>query len=175
MRTTLLAGIALALGACGGASLPEAAPGVAPLGEESPTPYVVDPKDPCSVLSAEEVAEAIAREVTSEDEVESRPDQEGRTVPLCHYATTQPYGSVVVYLEEESSEDDFRARMRRDPINTEEVEDLGDLAFFHGGVSLSVLVADASVSMSVQMFDTVEEAQVALRNVAEIAVERLRG
>lgn len=172
---TLLVGLALVLIACGTPSPREAPQRVAPFGQAATDSYEVDPDDPCALLTPQEVSEAIGLEVEEEREVPSKSDGvKGQSSRLCLYDTTEPYGSIVVYLNSEVAEKDFRKNMRRDPINTEEVPDVGDLAFIHGGAGIQILVDDTAVSVSVQMFDSVEEAELALRNVGKVAAERLR-
>jgi len=65
--------------------------------------------------------------------------------------------------------------MEDDPINTVELDDLGDAAFIHAGVHLSVLVDDVAVAATLQLFDTVEQAEDALHELGDTIVRRLQG
>ena len=166
----LVGALALVLTACGAPSDREALQAAGASRQAEPTPFLIDPEDPCDLLEPEDVGEAIGYEVDRESEVDSKDG----SVRLCAYRTTEPFGSVVTYLEPEVSEEEFRERMRKDPMNAREVKDIGDAAFIHAGSSIQILVDGTAVSVSVQMFDSVDHAEIALRNVGNLAVERLR-
>jgi hypothetical protein len=132
-----------------------------------------DPSDPCSLLSSGDIAGAVARRDVEEGrEVESRPDSRGATVPLCVFRTGPPYASVTIYVENPVAEEEFRGRIERDPINTKEVTDIGELAFIHAGVSLSLFVADTAITATVQHFDSVADTEVVLRKIGAAALRR---
>ena len=98
----------------------------------------VDPADPCSLLSPAQIASVATIEVSSERQVQSRADPQDDSVPLCMYAT-QPFNSLTLHLESPVSERDFLPRLRRDPLNTKEIEGVGDMAFLHAGASIQTL------------------------------------
>lgn len=162
------------LTACGSAPAHQSGDAVEASNQAAASSEELDPDDPCSLLTPEEVAEATDLDVDEEREVPSKPGPKGKTQQLCLYRTTPPYNFIVVSFESDVSEEDFRARMERDPSNTEEISDVGDLGFLHGGAGLSTLIGDTALSVSVQTFDSVENAALVLRKIARAGVEHLR-
>jgi hypothetical protein len=149
--------LALLLIGCGAA---------APASSKSEEVQTLDPTDPCSLLKPLEIAEAVRSDVEQEQEVESRPNRDGESVPLCTYRTGPPYASVTIQVHSPITEQEFRRRLRFDPLNTKELSNIGDLAFIHAGVSLSLFMPDAAVTATVQHFDTVAKTEVVLRRMA---------
>lgn len=135
---------------------------------------VVDPFDPCSLLSSEEVAEALEMEVHRVAEADSHPDSDGRTVPLCVYETGHPYDSVAIQLEAGVTASDFEMRHDRDPINTVRIDGVGDDAFIHAGASVAVLVNQEVVDISLQKFGRDEVTDTVLLSLARKAESALR-
>jgi hypothetical protein len=134
----------------------------------------IDPSEPCSLLTPSDVSKAFKHDVRKGREVLSRPNSDGEQVPLCIYRTGPPYTSLAIYVERPVTRRDFQERMERDPRNTKELGGLGDQAFIHAGVSLSVLEGDTVVDATVQHFDTVQRTQVVLRKVGSAAVRRIQ-
>lgn len=169
----MLVALALLLAACGNPDVtqPVFAATPSPAGSAAP----IDPRDPCALLTPEDIAAATGGEVSEGQEREGmkmRPDEDFN--PLCVYRTGPPYASVAVYIERPETPEGFRRRMEEDPINTFEVEGLGDAAFIFAGVGLSMLVDDTAVSATVQHFDTVEQTQDVLTKLGETIVRRIR-
>lgn len=134
----------------------------------------VDPSEPCSLLAPSDVAKAFKHGVKKGREVLSRPNSDGERVPLCIYRTGPPYTSLTIYVERPVTRRGFQRRMARDPRNTKELGGIGDEAFIHAGVSLSVLEGDTVVAATVQHFDTVQRTQVVLRKIGSAAVRRIQ-
>ena len=116
---------------------------------------------------------AFGTEVDTPEEVESRPGPGGRSVPLCMYRVGRPYTSLTIHVERPRTEADFSRELTEDPLNTRAIPDLGDLAYIHGGVSLSLFLEDTAVTATVQHFDSVERTEVFLRKIAHAALDRL--
>lgn len=136
----------------------------------TPTPArEIDAKDPCSLLSPEQVEVAIGTPVRDEREVEAR----DLVTRICHYETTEPYGSVDVVVRQHVSQDEFETRVNRDPANAEVLDGVGDGAYIHACVSLEMLVKETVVSISVQHFTTCEKTEVVLRALAGEALSEL--
>jgi hypothetical protein len=135
----------------------------------------VDPSAPCSLLSPEQVARALDMTVDQAAEVDSHPDNQGRTVPLCLYETGHPYDSVTIQLEGGVSASDFESRLNRDPINTARIEGLGDDAFIHAGTSVSVSVGQEVVTIALKKFGRHEATKIVLERLAREALSELRG
>jgi hypothetical protein len=133
----------------------------------------LDPMNPCSVLEPHEIADAVRSDVERELEVESRPNRDGETERLCLYRTGPPYTSVTIQVHSPISEQEFRRRLRFDPLSTKEISHVGDLAFIHAGVSLSMLVSNTAVTATVQHFDTVVNTEVVLRRIGAVSTQRL--
>ena len=146
----------------------------APAPEKSEEAHAVDPTDPCSFLSRRDIAEAVGGDVKEGQEVKSRPNREGESVPLCIYTTGPPYASVMIQVESPVTEKEFQRHLRRDPLNTKEVLDIGDLAYIHGAVSLSVFMADAAVTATVQDLDSAANTEVVLRKIGSAIVRRMQ-
>jgi hypothetical protein len=134
----------------------------------------VDLSAPCSLLSPEQVARALDMTVDHAAEVDSHPDTQGRTVPLCVYEG-HPYDSVTIQLEGGVSSSDFESRLNRDPINTARIEGLGDDAFIHAWASVSVRVGQEVVSITLQKFGGHEATKIVLERLAREALSELRG
>lgn len=133
------------------------APGESPPQAESR----VDPDKPCELLAPQQVEAAISTDVEGEREGDSH-DPGTR---ICVYETTEPWASVAVSLEDNVSPEDFDEEMRRDSINTEPVDDIGDGAFIHGCASITVYVSDFLVTASVQHLTTCDASTVVLTNL----------
>ena len=133
-------------------------------------PALVQPSQPCALLTAEEIGEAVGTPSREGEEVSSISGD----VRLCTYRTGPPYASITVQVEWPMTQEQFQRRMKKDPINTEEMTGLGDLAFVHAGVSLSVLSRETAVSASVQHFKSVDDTQVMLRSLGETIVSKLQ-
>ena len=167
--------VALLLAACGSpdATQPVSAATPSPAGSAPP----VDPRDPCALLAPEDIAAVTGGDVSKGEEREGmksilRPDEDFN--PLCVYRTGPPYASVAIYIERPETPEGFRRRMEEDPINAVEIEGLGDSAFIHAGVGLSLLVDDTAISATVQHFDTVEQTREVLTKLGETIVRRVR-
>jgi hypothetical protein len=133
--------------------------------------HVVDPSDPCSLLSPDLIASAANIEVSRERRVQSRAEE---SVPLCMYPT-QPFNSVTLHLESPVSKTDFVKRLQRDPLNTNDVSGIGDMGFVHAGASIQTFVDGTVVGISAQHLTTVEETERALIAIAKRAVAQLSG
>lgn len=134
----------------------------------------VDPANPCSLLSGQDIGGAVGSEVDKGREVESRPNSEGESIPLCLYRTGSPYASVTIHVESPVTEPEFRRRSTRDARNTKHLTDVADLAYIHAGVSLSLLMDDAAITATVQHFDSVDNTEEVLRKIGIAAVHRLQ-
>ncbi|HEV3473223.1 MAG TPA: hypothetical protein VG408_08485, partial [Actinomycetota bacterium] len=64
-------------------------------GGPPPRVAVIDPEDPCRLLSRQQVEDALEVEVTAERLGESRPGPEG-VVPLCLYEVESPFSTVTL-------------------------------------------------------------------------------
>lgn len=146
----------------------------APAPPKSGQGQAVDPTDPCSFLSGQDIGEAVGSEVEDGREVESIPNPEGESIPMCLYRTGPPYASVTIYVENPVTEQEFQRRSQRDVLNTKDLTDLADLAYIHGGVSLSLLMADVAITATVQHFDSVEDTEVVLGKIGTAAVYRMQ-
>lgn len=136
-----------------------------------PSPAAVfDPARPCEVASATEVAEAVGGRAGEARTVEAR--SKDRTM-LCSYAVGAPVGRVTLHVEDDVSEEQFVDRMARDQLNTEELKGPGELAFVHGGVSVSVWEDGRAISASLQQLDDIDEARGALERLANVIAARL--
>jgi hypothetical protein len=164
MKLLSAIGLLLLAAACGS--------GQVPLSTGNGRP-AIDPSDPCSLLTSDQVAGVLGLEVREAREIESIADPRGNSVPLCRYQTEKPYRSVTLYVESPASESEFKKNLGRDPVNTTQLEGIGDLAFVHAGVQLATLVQGTVISVTVQDFDTVEETEVVLRKIAQAAVREL--
>ena len=140
-----------------------------PPSDESPSVTQVDPEDPCSLLSPEDIERAIRANVSSEREVGSK----DLVTRICSYDTTKRWSSVGVSLEKGVTAEAFNEKMTRDPPNTQKVDGIGDGAFIHGCSGITVLVEETQVSMGVQHLTTCEETADVLRALANEAVEQL--
>jgi len=130
----------------------------------------VDPADPCSLLSTEEVAKALGLEVDSARENGSL---SGSHIRLCGYKTRAPYGWVTLGIESPVGPAEFQQRLEGDSAKATELERIGDGAFVSSGVELSTLVDETVVTFSVKNFKEVAAAQVVLRRLAEAAIKKL--
>ena len=131
---------------------------------------VADPKNPCELLSPQQVEDAIGTEVTGEQEVGSH-DPATR---ICSYETDKPWASVSLSLRTDVSTDAFEKKMRRDRINTQPVEGIGEGAFIHACASISVLVSNVSVDTSIQHLTTCDETGAVLRKLGTTVVSALQ-
>jgi hypothetical protein len=139
--------------------------------DKSPPPsaVVVNPENPCDLLSPTQVQNAVDSEVRSEEEVDSHDP----TTRICSYKTDQPWSSVGVSLKTEVSRVQFDKEMRRDSINTEPVEDIGEGAFIHGCASITVYAEQVLVSASLQHPTTCEATSVVLKDLGSSIVSAL--
>jgi hypothetical protein len=80
---------------------------------------------------------------------------------------------VTLHIESPASESHFERAHKRDPLNTVKADGIGDKAFIHAGVSLASWVDGTVIAMSVQDFGTVEETEVVLKRVAQVAIREL--
>ena len=143
-----------------------------------PSHAPVDPEEPCALLDESAMTEAAGVEIADGAEVQSRPDAEGRTEPICLYAVEPPYTSITVHFETGVTMDEFERRKRRDsrPFdNADELKGVGDAAYIYAGVSLQMLVDDVWAVASVQHFDTVDETRRVLAGLGTYIAEELRG
>lgn len=162
MKPLALLVISLLLASCQPDAPPRPDTGTTAVGE-------VDPQEPCALLSPASVQRAIETEVSDEAEVSAH--GRGR---ICSYGTTEPWASVGVVVEDDVTRRAFDKRLRRDQINTDPVDGIGDGAFIQACVSITVLVDDALVSASVQHFTTCDETAVVLRALGREMVAALR-
>lgn len=158
MRWTLVAVLMLACAACD-----RDAP--------APAPAVVDPERPCEVATAAEIAEAVGASAPPASPLEGV--SRGGRIPLCNYGVGRPYTTVTVQVETDVSEDEFVDRMARDPLNTDELEGAGELAYTHGGVAVSVWEDERALSASLQRFDDVDETRGALERLGRLFASKL--
>ena len=158
VRTLSLTAIGLLLVGCTNEASQQAAPRAE---------VRLDPEQPCELLTPEEVETAIGTEVDGEREVDSH--QPGTRI--CSYRTTKPWASVSVSLETDVSPEGFEKEMRRDPRNTERVEDIGDGAFIHACAGIIVNTSDVMVTASIQHLTTCEETSVVLTNLGRVLAE----
>jgi hypothetical protein len=140
--------------------------------DDSPAPstVVADPENPCDLLSPAQVEDAVEAEVRSEEEVDSHDP----VTRICSYKTAQPWASVGVSLETDVSPDQFNKELRRDSINTEPVEGIGEGAFIHACASITVYSKQVLVSASVQHLTTCEETSVVLKGLGNTIVAALQ-
>lgn len=124
----------------------------------------VDPDDPCDLLTPQQVEDAIGTEVRGEREVASH----NPAIRICSYETTEPWASVGVSLEANVNSQDFDDEIRRDPPNTEPVDDVGDGAFIHACASVTVHVSQTLVTAAIQHFTTCDETRVVLTNLGRV-------
>ena len=130
----------------------------------------VDPQNPCDLLSPAQVEDAIDTEVLAEEEVDSHDP----VTRICSYQTDQPWSSVGLSLETNVSHDQFDKAMRRDPINTEPVKDIGQGAFIHACASITVYAEQVLISASVQHLTNCEETSVVLRGLGKTMAAALQ-
>ena len=130
----------------------------------------VDPQSPCDLLSPAQVEDAIDTEVRSEEEVDSHDP----VTRICSYKTSQPWASVGVSLKSNVSHDRFDKAMRRDSINTDPVQGIGEGAFIHGCASITVYAEQVLVSASVQHLTTCEETSVVLKGLGKTIAATLQ-
>jgi hypothetical protein len=172
MWATLLV-VAVALVGCGADAIETTGADSSgdPQVDESLSPVPVDPDKPCSLLTEDDVAQAVGLPVTGKREVESMPTGHG-TVPLCLYSMPEPFASVVIEVKYPVSPGSFAKDQGRDPNNTDRVE---GGAFIHGCATLSALVNRTQVNITVQHFDSCAQSDAALTAVERIAGEKLAG
>ena len=128
-----------------------------------------DAKDPCGLLTPKQVEKAIGTPIGPEREVGSH----DLVTRICSYDTSKPYASVGVVIETDVGPDDFERRMKRDPINTEPVDGVGEMAYIHGCSSLQLLAEETYVSMALQHLTTCEDSEEVLRAIAAEAIAEL--
>jgi len=140
---------------------------------DSPPPRTVvdvDAEEPCSLLTPDQVEQAIGTEVGGEAEVDSHDP----VTRICSYDTTEPWASVGVSLVEDVTLGQFTEKMNRDSINTEPVGGIGNGAFIHGCASITTLVGDVMVSVSIQHLTTCEETNDVLKALGGAVEEALK-
>lgn len=120
MRTTLA--LTLLLTAAAGCDSPDA---------PKPPAVVLDEEQPCAVATPDEIAAVTGGEPGPVRAGEGH-SKDGTL--LCNYEVGPPFSSVTVYVDTDVSEDDFRERMERDPLNVDPLDGAGDLAFTRAGV-----------------------------------------
>lgn len=158
MRTLALALVLTAAVACDSSEAPE------------PAAVVLDEEQPCAVATPEEIAAVTGGEPGGVRVGEGH-SKDGTL--LCTYDVGPPYSSVTLYVETGVSKDDFRARMERDPLNTDPLEGAGDLAFTQAGVGVSVWEDGDAVSASVQHFDDPDSTRAVVEGLAELIESKL--
>lgn len=131
---------------------------------------VLEEERPCAVASPEEVAEAVGGAAYGAQAVEAR-SKDGTM--LCSYDVGPPYSTVTLHVETAVSETDFRGRMERDPLNTDPLDGVGDLAFTHAGVGVSVWEDGEAASASLQHFGDPDVTRRALEGLAELIESKL--
>lgn len=131
---------------------------------------VVDARDPCAFATSEEIAAAVEGRPGERNERRARGPGD---VVLCHYDTGQPHSSVTLNVETSVSEDEFRRRMERDPLNTDPLEGYGAAAFTHAGVSVVVWEDGRAVSAGLQHLTDVDAAREALEGLAKLIDTKL--
>ena len=129
---------------------------------------VVDEEDPCGVVTSEEMAEATGGRAGRTREAQGHSSE-----LLCSYPVGPPYSTVTVHVETDVSEAEFRRRMERDPINTERLQGVGDLAFTHGLVAVSVWEDGRAVSASVQHFSDPARTEAVVLEIGELIDSKL--
>ena len=129
----------------------------------------VDAEEPCSLLTPEQVGEAIGTQIRSESEVDSH-DPNTR---ICSYKTTAPWTSVSISLETDFSTEEWAKEVKQDPVNTEPVAGIGDGTLIHACASIAVFEADALVWASVQHLTTCDETSVVLKALGRTIVDTL--
>lgn len=134
---------------------------------------VVDEERPCELAAPAEIAAAIRADVASAAPVESRTSTDESRTLLCHYDAGRPYGSVTLHVETGVSEDEFRERMRRDPLNTDPLEGVGGMAFTHAASGVSVWEDGDAVSASLQYFGEPEVTRRTLEDLAALIDSKL--
>ncbi len=140
---------------------------------ETPEPRaVVNPHDPCALLSPAQVEDALGSDVRSERLGESRPGPEG-VVPLCLYETGPPFSTLALHVEQPVSRSEFDREIDRDPRNTETLDGIGDAAFIHAGVSILVLQDGTVVGASLQHFEDIDETRRALVRLGHVLEDEL--
>lgn len=140
--------------------------------ERAPASAVVDPDRPCALASTGEIARAVGSETSAPSPL--RGHSKDGTI-LCSYGVGDPFTTVSVHVEDDVSEDEFVDRMARDPLNTDELDDVdaGALAYTHGGATVSVWEDGSAVSASVQHLGDRDETREALERLAELIDSKL--
>ncbi len=136
-------------------------------------PRAINPAEPCSLLAADQMARALELRVDKVREAEGHPDPTRASSRLCVYETERPYESVTLSFRSPVSKSQFQKVLNTDPVNTDEIYDVGDRAFVHAGVQLVTLVSDVLISVTVQNFNTIGETKVALKGIAVAAVREI--
>jgi hypothetical protein len=131
---------------------------------------VVDEERPCAFATGREVAAAVEGRAGAARAVEAI-GKDGTL--LCTYDVDAPYSTVTLHVETDVSEKEFRARMERDPLNTDPLEGPGDIAFTHGGVGVSVWEDGDAVSASLQHFGDPAVTHNAVRELGELIAAKL--
>ena len=139
----------------------------------APPRAVVDEERPCELATTAEVAAAVRGREIPATPVEARSSMDKSGTLLCNYPVGPPYSSVTLHVEEDVSEDEFRQRMERDPLNADPLDGAGDLAFTHAGVSVSVWEDGRTASASVQHFEGSDDTRRALEELAELIDSKL--
>lgn len=138
-----------------------------------PPAAVVDEERPCRFAAAGEIAAAVGEDDASAAAVEARPGMDKSRTLLCNYRLGPPFSSVSLYVESGVSEDEFRARMERDPLNTDPLDGFGDVAYTHGGVNVLVWEGGRVAGASLQDFRDPDEARQALEGLAALIESKL--
>lgn len=138
--------------------------------ESRPAAAIVDPGRPCSFASSDEIARAAGSEGGTASP--SQGHSKDGTV-LCTFGVGDPFTTVSLHVEDDVSEDEFVDRMARDPLNTDELDGAGGLAYTHGGAMVSVWQDGAAVSASVQHLGGRDETREALERLAELIDSKL--
>ena len=131
---------------------------------------VIDEDRPCAFATGEQVAGAVEGRAGSARAVEAR-GKDGTL--LCAYDVGAPYSTVTLHVETNVPEEEFRARMERDPLNADPLEGVGDVAFTYAGVDVSVWEDGDAVSASLQHFGDPAVTHNALRELGELIAAKL--
>ena len=142
-------------------------------GSETPAPVVVDPARPCAFATADEIAAAVGGLSGDRREGSARAPEGAEGARLCLYDVGPPHLTVTLHVQTGMTEESFRDRMERDPLNTDPLEGAGELAFTHGGVAVSVWEDGRAVSASLQDFGEPDETREALKALAELFESKL--
>lgn len=136
----------------------------------APAAAVVDPDRPCAFASAGEIAGAVGGTAGTARSVEAR-SKDGTL--LCTYGVGRPFNTVTLYVEDDVSRGEFVDRMARDPLNTDDLDGAGELAYTHGGVAVSVWEDGRAVSASLQHFGEPDATREALERLGQLIDSKL--